>query len=344
MSKVDIGVIMNTNKVKYSLLEPMIKEVYHNKNSNEVYMYLDVYSIIMQLVKNNEISYGYNALCSGIINICGHYRHFFRKYGIDTTFFIYSLNSYSEIYNKIVPDFNYCNINALSGHSYSEMIFENLSMLSTIIKYIPRVYYIQSNIFEPVVHFKHMIKTSLESNNNIAHIILSKDPSMFQLCNISDMVSVIRTKPRDSSYIVSKDTLINKYLEFERKVKTRSEIISPELFSIILATSPYKCMSALVNINSVIKNLEFAISNRRITNGYPYDIGSVLNLFKNYNYEEMHRRFGAVDLKLLYGLYVNKYKAYMHIDSYITDIQDADSVNNLNNFEFKDYPIDVMSL
>ena len=93
--------------VKYDRLQPLIYETFSNSSISEctsLDIYIDLYSVLKPLFSEHSRTKieEYTEVTTEIINMCAHYRYFFRKLSVATRFFLVWSYNTSEINRKFV--------------------------------------------------------------------------------------------------------------------------------------------------------------------------------------------------------------------------------------------------
>ena len=125
------------------------------------------------------------------------------------------------------------------------------------------------------------------------------------------------------------------------------KIINPKLLSLIMTLNglPSKKLLTMVNITTAVGRIYKAITENKIINDYNSDINYVYNqleLFSKIDQDNFRLRFNAVDLVFQHRLYYHM--AECKDISWLIDLQDPDTVKNINNKYFADNPLDLNAL
>ena len=142
--------ILYGSYVKMELLEKLVYETYGNSSisdATELNIFVDINSIIHSLYseKNRIVYNNITDLSSGLINLCAHYRSFFRyKLGVETRFYLINSLNTCQLNKKFVFDYNCEFENKARITSTKKLIDNNLSLLKILCPYLPGIYYVDS--------------------------------------------------------------------------------------------------------------------------------------------------------------------------------------------------------
>lgn len=352
--------IMYGNYIKYDSLKRLTIESLGYSSSDKLHIYIDVYSIILPLLRSRVTIGSFSNITSSIINLCAHLKSYYMNaHRVDTDFYIvFSLNcptsarGYYNNYNfKMTDDF------IKNKHLFS-IIKENSNLLNILCPYLPNIYFIEDNNTEAAVIIHDLInKNKCIDNNTVPHMILSKDIYMYQVVAMNDNTVIFRpakdieTK-MDISYYIDRSNIYNMYRTHASKSKptrTYDGILSPELFSLVLSMSNLSCRNIYIlqNFNTVMTLLENCVLDKRINNAYTNDIDYLLTLIPN-NKEKcpdyfVSARFKALDLLFQHYIYTNSVN-YNMISGNIVNLYDPDAVREINNKYFVENPLDLNRL
>lgn len=350
--KISIDQVLGTNYIRYERLVDMVNKAFVGSSANTVNVYIDLYSMLKPLYNNQ----GYNIedyikLTSNIINICAHYREFFRtRYRVESKFFI--------VYSKNVPYINnqFCyEYNAKNNHAFNsnklidDMIANNIELLETLCPYLPDIHFIKGDFESSVIMYDIICRNELIDNS--PHIVLTKDIYAYQLVATRDNVIIFRpkkSKGMDISYFINKNNLLYSYLT-ERKVKINEKytMLMPEMLTLIMALSSVteRNIKTMLNINTAINMLIDAIKDYKIVNGYNSDMNAVWNALDHKKIKipqiSFEGRVKAIDIAFQHSIFINTPECK---DINITNLYDPKTVQDINNRYFANNPLDLNRL
>lgn len=350
------NIIVISHQIKYSKLAEMTNEAFVGSTANSVNIYIDLYQMFLKLFRPNIQIIGKYSLASLVMNLCAHYRWFYKKYyGVTTKIFLMYTNDmmrYNQMQNKLY--------NSVHSHQFKyhlgirDYIATNVDILNIITRYFNDIYFIQSP-FEVMAMIAENIEEERFSGNHNPNIIISTSKILFQLpaMDAENNTFVFYHKYRYNGLEASIINKNNALIEYFIKNKSRMQLnkvqdINPELFSLILTLNGYKSRTIpkLINMPSVIKRLHNAIEKGLLINSYTTDISRVYNIFKDkligVSYDDLYNRFKALDL--IYNKAVYKSSKYCKNKDWKVNLYNPEDVRRLNTTYFKNYPIDLERL
>jgi hypothetical protein len=341
--KIEIEQLINMNYIKYDRLVSMVSEAFVGSTADTVDIFIDMYSLIKPLYSNNNYSINdYSAVTSCLVNMCAHYRAFFKRYRVSTRFFIIFSKNCSEINKKFCYGYNAKNENMMNSNKLvTDMIEQNVELLDILCPYLPDIFFIQSSFETAVVMTELIIK---HGNINTPSIIITKDSYNYQLVNtnVSEIV-IFRPKKyngQDISYIVNQQNLYQIYImeNCNQNEDVTCYFLSPELLSVLMSINKVSSrnIKSIYNIKKSILILQKSIKDNLILNGYNSDIRYLWECLYQYlpelNYSTFETRFKAIDIKFQYTIYMNSIEC-----SYINllNLYDPEAVKGINNKYFR---------
>lgn len=349
-SEVDYSGVIYGYYVKYDKLAQLINANFKNSNVTKLTMFVDVYDILLHL-KHYIINRDQNTItsryfiASQIINICAHYREFFRRYyHVDTEFYLV----YSDITSAESNELFYKNFKKellRDNESFYSLVNDNINMLKIICKYIPNVFYIESYNIE----FATTVTDIMISNSvNTISIILTKDYYSYQLVRPS--IYILRPKKNrseDNSILIGTSNVAYEYLNEITTSKIRIPIAYSQLSILMsLYKVPNRNIKQLVSISRLSKlysNPEILSYNsgRRVA-----DIEFMANEFNKYlgqppidPYELMYR-FKAIDSIISYQSITSNRAVLISYEGYV-NLYDVKFVHQMQETYFKYTPLDL---
>lgn len=347
-----INIYFNKRKIRYDELN----ELFYRKltsNKKPISVYIDLNSILNELYRPDifeTISLGRSSLTisSQIMNLVAHYRHYFySRHNISTIFYLtyskdratYPLTvqpSYKEDYykrlNSEIPEVVPLNTN----------LNKNLNIVKLLCEYIPDMYYIEGNDFEPSALPYYLIKT--DTDNNQLNLIVTENNIAYQYLAI----------PGTYVLDIKKRKLVTPNNVYETLLgKGKTSMVSLELLTLLFAIIGKKSY----NINNVkgyaknkaIKLIEDSIKQGIIINKKYKDISEVTSnmltngLLKTQEQAELIiSNFNVLDYELLNLHLTNKHQ-HLIDDSFI-DRNDNNTLKRLNDTYFNREPLMLIEL
>lgn len=332
--------------VKYDRLRELINAHYAGSNAVNLDIYVDMYSILRNVFTMNSLSYTNDKfITTGIINLCAHYREFFKtRYQVSTRFYIINSSSFSpNLLNQFLSSYNK---SYKSTNTTINLIGINNKILNEVSLYLPGIYYINTE-FEFGVIYKHLC------SKTTPNLIITKDVYNYQLIN--DNTKILRPrkdKGNDISYIVDNNNVYY-HLMVSRKCNIEHNDLSIDFISLIFALSrcPERNIKSLYNTDYIIKTLSLLVSNGFIPNSKIYNTNNFTKIFndsisnrRKLDPELLNLRYIVTDIEYQYDNIFKNNTNISIINTRLVDLYDPIGVQKLNESLFKDLPLDLLSL
>lgn len=338
--------LLNSNKIKYSVFTEMIKEV---RLHNTINFYIDVNSLFDILYRNNNLEQFHTisredelTISSQVINTIAHYRHyFFSRLQKATIFYlIYSNDKPSRYYQSLCSDYkkDYMKLRLDKSNNVTSNlqnnIERNMRLATSICKYIPNAYVINVGRNDVGATIQYLIDT--ETNKSSSNLVYTNDKTYYQLVN-NENTYVIYNKQDNSKFV----TRANLY-----KVLTKKDDIDvpSDLYKVSLAISGYKKynLSGVKGVQTLksLRILQKAIDKDIIYNMDYNSIKSILDkmiehkLLKEEDRSVIERNFQLLNLNLMSKVFSDAYLD--SIDSQMINNTDYDQIIEVSN---KYYPL-----
>lgn len=353
MEKLTIERLINSNYVRYNRLVEIVTQAFVGSTANEINIYIDLYSILKGLYsdRSNYIIEDYSSVTSSIINMCAHYREFFRsRYKVESKFYIVYSKNCPYINKQFYPEYNKNNEFKMNSNKIvDDMIKNNLELLSTLCPYLPDIHFIQGTFESGVIIYDLICRE--EVNNRNPHLVITKDVYNYQLVSMRDNIVILRPKKsegNDISYYINKSNLYIEYLKSRKADYTNYPVIlSPELLSLVMTLSSVRerNIKSLVNIKSTLKILYEKVSNYNMLNGYNSDMSHIYSILGIDKYKigmtTFEHRFKSIDIAFQHSVFINTPEC---ASISINNLYDPDNVRIINNKYFKNNPLDLNRL
>lgn len=345
--------------IKYYRLNGAIPYAYCNVNSNQLNIYIDLYGLYRTIYSRSfrtNIT-DYVSFTSCIVNMCAHYRAFFKRMGVYTKIFlISSFNTPSSILSTI-PDYNKTMVEKRQNQVIAEMMSFNFDLLKIISPYLPDIFFLETEFESSVLMYELMTRES-----NVPNLIISTDLYPLQLCTLFDNTSYIWPMrvfsndefedispicpPRDHS----EHALSFSYITQRKNGKTTSERLGggviPSNYMLLEALNQFKerDLKLLTNVKSathIINDTPGALENKL----HPYDIFGLLQEKLGANDPDITTkvltRYHALDVEYQHSIYKESLECTtLHYDN----LTDPDALNLINEKYFKNNPLDLLRL
>lgn len=365
MERVSLEQIVYSNFVRYDVLEKLINSHYgsleYYKSINHLNIFIDMYSIVRRLYGDVFDVPDPNILTSLIVNMCGHYRNFFRnKYATDTTIYIVDSNNCCNLNRKFYQGYNQGYAESVTlNEKVTKLIYHNRQLLGELCSYLPNIEYIATD-YETGVMIKHIITTNRISGDNTSpNMIISKDIYLYQLVSdyIKDDVCILRPKKykgEDSSFIVNPYNVMYYYTKdrstSEDTILTASNKINYGLLSYLMCITrlPERGIKSIVSIPKIVKLLSKLIDQNIIINGKNTDINRLSSLLFMEEENQIPAvtidfRFKAIDIDFQYSVFIDSVDARRY-NGTLTNLYDPVSVREINEKHFSSCPIILENL
>ena len=343
--------------IKYNKLSELVRTQFNDSkyaSSDKINIFIDVTKIARSVSK--EMTDMHQAdqflLCASILNLCAHYKSFFNSgYGVSTNIFLMHSSSVFVYNKKHVKEYSYY------GKPIRHVLVSlNLDMLSDICKFIPNVYYIETNMEASIAVCDI---SSLQEYRSIPSIFITKDAYNWQCPVITaNQISIfvpVKYRGNDNSYIVNFDNIYERFCHYHN-CKYNDLRLNPQLYSVLLAMTkvPERGLHQLMSITSAMKQIRSKIDQLLIPNSYiaPIpnkitDSDSLSGLFDgtNINEFEVRERLIAIDV---YSQ-INAFRFMINVSSDMTyvglvDMVDPAGIEAIDNKFFQVSKVDFGTL
>ena len=186
--------ILNSKKIRYEVLDQLLKMRLLGQAGKTVNIFIDHQSVIKQLYTPELLPLFTNlnvqnrlVVASELLNIVGHYRHYFAsRLKMYTNFYYIYSHDEATYQKKIYPgyksDYYFKRLaqpgsTVLYGSAY-KCFSSNLQIARSVSNYIPHAYFIDSMDIEPAL-IPHYVIRNMTSETDF-NLILSNDESYYQ--------------------------------------------------------------------------------------------------------------------------------------------------------------------
>lgn len=311
--------IIFSSCVRYEQLKYLVYNTFSNSSiaqATEVNIFVDLYSVLKTIFSEHghtDLSHGnYSDLTVCLVNLCAHYRTFFRGLGVKTNFYlIYSLNI-CDLNKKFYPEYNAKFEPKTEISAFKNLVQSNFAILDLIVPYLPDIYFIRGiENYESSIMISYLIN---KLNDGLPNIILSSDLYSIQLCCKHPYTSFLLPRKYhgdDISMMLpinEKDTFRDSFWWIVSTVRgiNREKFgnLSPINFPLISAINrfPERNMNALTNIDSVCNFISSIVGDEdiKITES---QLISIQN--SKINIGPAIQRYKALDIDFIYPYYCN---------------------------------------
>ncbi len=258
--------IITSSFVKYKRLNEIIGDMFSGYTDSKLNIYIDLYGVLHSIFSETyrttiDFYLGYT---STIINMCGHYRSFFKKIGVDTKIYLIFGYNCPEDNIKFVPDYNSRFKLKLENKTIVDMVEANNNILSILCPFLPDIFFLTTK-YETSVLIDYLIM----KDHKDPSIIISKDGYPAQLTALHDNVGFIKPRklqgadlsmfiyPRQHELYKSSYSDVLSSMDYR---SSKSYIVHPVNYPLMYALSSYKprSLGTLHNIdmaNKIIYNI-----------------------------------------------------------------------------------------
>ena len=349
--RISLEALVMSNCVRYERLSQNIQEAFAGSDATVLNIYVDVYSIIRSLYSKKHITdiSNYNDLTACIINLCAHYRDYFRKYlGVSTNIFLVASYNCCEMNKKLVSGYNKnINISMNSNRAMTELINYNFDLLNVLCPYLPDIHFIKTD-YEASVVMYHIMELEKSKGNTNPNLIISKDPYMLQLVSLNGNTAYLRPRKHlgdDTSFIVGPLDSPDKINTFWRvfadlKVWKYDDIfIHPANISTVMALTavPERDIKMILNV----KKAKQIIASTGIIIPTLQTIYEQNDISNKSAFEMTNARYKAIDIQFQHSVFGDTVESKM---IKINNLSDPNAVKLINDKYFENNPLDLERL
>lgn len=352
--------IMIRYLIKYERLDQAIQYAFSAyDNARNINIYVDLFGLYRTIWSRSYRTTinDYMAFTSGAVNICGHYRDYFRRIGVASKIFlISSLNRPDSIISEL-PDYHSSMKDKLGNTVIGEMMHFNMDLLDLLCPYLPDIHFLHTN-FESSVLINDLI---LREGEQIPSLIITTDLYPLQLTYLHPNVAYIWPRKMfdktqygwiDISPIcppISHPEYRKSfsYVITRKEGKTTSEedrgYVSPSNQVLLQALNRFteRDLKTITNVKvaSKIINESCLTPDQQL---YIPDIkDKMIELGYGDKIELVEKRFKALDVRYQYMLFQESTEpSLIHYENF----EDPEALNVINMTHFKDNPLDLYRL
>ena len=355
-SVIPVDMILTKYFVKYDRLDKIIPDAFKDYNATELNLYIDLYGLYKTLYSRTyrtDVS-DYTAFTSGIINMCIHYRSYFKFLKVKTNIFLVSSMNIPKPCTDIIPGYNHLALDKIknSAKEVDDMIRLNNELLEIICPYLPDIYFFKTQ-FESTVMINELYNRQNAINPNTANIIISSDLYPIQLIPMHSNLAFMRPRKYrgiDNSLITSLSPSTFEYSFWYIIAQQRGSsasydklaMVSPSNFSILQSLNrfPERNINALRNITEATRLLSKSVY--RNTKVLPETLFAFSGReLDEVTKDELQRRYNCIDYSYQYGIFKDSVECMtLHYEN----LNDPEAIRVINDKYFKLNPIDIFRL
>lgn len=338
--------------VKMDRLQQLTINTFSNTSiaaATKLNIFIDLYSVLKSVFSEKyrtDIT-DYTAITSGIINMCSHYRSFFRRLQVETKFYlIFSFNT-CEINRKFFAGYNKTFMKKSEIPLFNKLAMDNFDLLDSICPYLPDIFFIKSaRNYESAVIIAHIINML---NDGLPNLIISRDLYPLQLCTYFPYTSYLyplKFHGNDYSIMIPISEKPSFRIEFwnlvahVRNIKVESfQNISPINFTLLSALNrfPERDIPLMTNFTSAISIIKKFVGDTdfKVIIDQLFNDAEVSSKLPVVNIES---RLKALDIMYMLSYYQNDPES---LTIQFLNIQDNSAINMINSKYFSHNPLDL---
>lgn len=356
--KLNLANVIYGSYTKQEVLRDLVYQTYGNSSiaeATKLNIFVDINSIIHALYsEHNRIVYdNITDLSAGLINLCAHYRSFFRYIGVDTRFFLINSLNTCDINSKFVAEYNAEFKRKTQVTNSLGVINNNMSLLKILCPYLPAIYYVDSEQqFETAVIIAYIIEALNDPNPNL---IISKDIYPIQLVTKYRWTSYLCPQKsraggvsRDISWMLPINEKENFRTEFWKAVAQYRNCsfellkdISPINYTLYasMTKAPERFLKPLVTNASAKKLIKSIVG----TEDVKIHLSQIMNNpdFFNYPLSQIEARYKVLDIDYILSIYRNSPEAKQ---LQFIDLEDVATVNKIAAKYYSNNPLELQKL
>ena len=329
--------------IRYEFLQTLVGIEFAGSSAEHINVFIDLNDVLMPLYTSQITKDAVEIIASCILNMVSHYRTYFwtRHRVVTQIVFIYSDITSPDIL-RFCPEYNALYRNRMNnGHVMHDRILAAMERVALLVPYMPDVYLKCGNV-EPAVMINYLAKQP--QFVDIINVVISGSEYMYALPGQCKNTVVFRNKVTSNGKTAlsyNGFNAINAFI-YETRKSVIEEVIYPPLITAIMALSglPKRMVNSTKDISSTL----------RLVKQIPVDIigdpkamyQCMMNISSKkktqlLSYEDWYNRYMALDLNLQTMMYANTPQAADA--SFLTNLDDPESVKYINGTYFKKYPI-----
>lgn len=330
--------------IKYNRMTTLINSYFGGSDATVIDIFVDVHDIYRHALAfrntRSDLPMANRLyIASGIINLCAHYREFFRsRYNTWSRFWLIDVESVDK-HQMIYKPYDFKN----SIVDNENLIADNNSILELICPYIPDVQFIKSNGFDLGVNVLDIVTKELSIGNDNPRLIISKDSYIDMISDsILNTFSVTPAKKvgQDESWMVS---IFNSYADYiERTFKVKYDMGSG-MISVLSALTkmPSRKIPSLKRADVVLKKLQaLAIEENFQQHPHVWDIKQFIKeIGLDVDPYEAELRYRAIDIPIMYEAF--KLDPASKLYNGMVNLYAPEDLKKINEKYFQAIPLDL---
>ena len=353
---IPVEVFMTRYFVKYNRLDQIIQHAFAGSKANSIDLFIDIYGMYKSIFSRSFISNitDYTAFTSTLINMCGHYRTYFKMLGVSTKIFLISGFNIPENSCRFVAEYNKVIKDKLKNKMIFDMVDQNIQLLDILCPYLPDIFFIKTE-FETSVAIHNIIKKEKASGRDVPSIVISSDMYPIQLTTLWDDVAYIKPKKsngEDSSEIVCPKTHPDHEFTFWSIVcKDKEDFalnqnvvsITSRNFVLLSALNKFfdRNLKAIVNFNTANKIISSIDGYMNIKLNVDNMIMSIPDIIDKVPVQLVDSRYKVLDIEYQDILFAESAEI---MTMRFENLSDPQAIQIINDKYFSANPIDIFRL
>lgn len=340
--------------VKYDRLQQIVYDTFSNTSiasATELNVFIDLYSVLKSIFSESyrtDIN-DYTAITSGVVNMCAHYRSFFKQLSVKTKFFIvFSFNT-CDINRKFVAGYNEVFKAKSEIPMFRKMTMNNFDLLDLLCPYLPDIFFVKSvRNYESAVIIADLIEKLNDGNPNL---IISKDIYPIQLCSIYPYTSYLYPKKFNGDHsimipISEKPSYRREFWDLIASMRkfdpNHINMISPINFPLFSAMNrfPERQINGLTNVRSAKNIIEKIVGDQDIKI-LPEQLYNDTTICNNIQVALIESRLKALDVQYMLPFYKQDPESQT---IQFKNLRDDVMINHINSKFLSNNPIDLQKL
>lgn len=341
-----IELVMYGEYIKYNELDQIIPVEYKNNDYDRVInIYIDLYQFLITIYRYTFIQDPYS-IASCIINYAGHIRRYF-KTRCDVyakIILVYSTNN-NTTNTQFYKDYNaFYNERVRTNTKIDEIVAKNLKLVEMLIPYFPDIFLKVGSVETSVIIYGLIKDKVLGIHPNL---VLSNSQLMYGLAAELKSVVVIKKDLYLQNHIDTthafNHTNALAYFIYDLKKRKFNHKFNDKLtcFLMALIGVPKRAVKSICSITMALKILDL------VPLGFEHDIDTLCDSYFKYfeitkrtprvTRDYLERRIKCLDIIYQYKLYCELPESKEK--DFLTQLEDKDSVQYLNNTYFEHSPL-----
>lgn len=322
-------------------------------SATKLNVFIDLYSVLKSIFSEHYRTNitDYTAITSGIINMCSHYRSFFKRLSVQTKFYlVFSFNT-CDINRKFVAGYNEEFMRKSQIPLFNKLAMDNFELLDLLCPYLPDIFFVKSpRNYESAIVIANLIEML---NDGCPNLIISKDLYPLQLCYLYPYTSYLypikRMGGKDESIMIpisEKSTFRKEFWNLVASVRkfnlSQVEDISPVNFPLFSALNrfPERGINSMANVagtRNIIKKL-VGTDDVKIL---PVHLSNDEEIMSKIPVAKVESRMNVLDVQFILNYYKNDPESK---SIQLQNLEDDSAINMINSRFFSHNPLDLNKL